>query len=176
MTVLSLGIGLFVGMLGGGMVARRLYQLNPGYPALFSGIASIVACAPFYLLFNAVHADTPRLQIGSITFVGGLLGGVTGPIVKAMLQNVTLPTSRGQAFALFNTFDDFGRGLGPVFVAFLIILLGGRAAAFNVGILGFALNGTIILMTSLTAGPDEDRVQAILTSRIYAAAATDEET
>ena len=48
--------------------------------------------------------------IGVVATSSGLLAGVTGPIVKASLQNVTLPETRGQAFALFNTFDDFGRG------------------------------------------------------------------
>ena len=56
---------------------------------------------------------------GIAAIFAGIGSGVTGPIVKATLTNVTIPTSRGTAFALLNTFADFGRGLGPLFVAIL---------------------------------------------------------
>ena len=72
--------------------------------------------------------------LGAAAIVAGTLSGITGPIVKATLQNVTMPTHRGQAFALLNTFDDFGRGLGPAFVARMIEKMG-RQRAFKVDIL-----------------------------------------
>jgi hypothetical protein len=91
-----------------------------------------------------------------IAFLAGVGSGVTGPIVKATLQNVTLPQERGQAFALLNTFDDFGRGLGPVFVAAMIQGLGGRVPAFNVGVGGWILCGVLNLGLFWTIEKDEE--------------------
>lgn len=98
--------------------------------------------------------------------VAGTLSGITGPIIKATLQNVTLPQTRGQAFALFNTFDDFGRGLGPVFVAAMIGRLGGRTTAFNVGVLGWALCGIFNLLVFFTVERDETAVQATIATQV----------
>ena len=125
---------------------------------------AIVGCFPLWYLLNAVDSSTPHWWVGFVSVVGGIGSGVTGPIVKATLQNVTVPTARGQAFALFNTFDDFGRGLGPVYVAILIRTLGGRAPAFNVAVLGWVLCGLSNLMTFYTVSMDEDRVQSIVAS------------
>ena len=76
-----------------------------------------------WALLNTISIENDEVTLGMMVRLGltaivaGFACGVTGPIVKATLQNVTLPHERGQAFALLNTFDDFGRGLGPVFVA-----------------------------------------------------------
>jgi hypothetical protein len=90
----------------------------------------------------------------------GLTSGTTGPIVKATMQNVTHPQSRGQAFALLNTFDDFGRGLGPCFVAALIESMdGNRTRAFTYGALGWMICGFLNAGVYWTVEEDEDLVQ-----------------
>lgn len=76
------------------------------------------------------------------------------------MQNVTLPNARGQAFALQNTFDDFGRGLGPVFVAMLISNLGGRTIAFNISVIGWILCGIFNWLLYFTVEKDEADVQS----------------
>uniref|UniRef100_A0A7S1GNG9 Major facilitator superfamily (MFS) profile domain-containing protein n=1 Tax=Cyclophora tenuis TaxID=216820 RepID=A0A7S1GNG9_CYCTE len=150
------------------MGGRSLYNMHPKYPSLLAGSAAIFGCFPFWYLLNNVDASTPVLRIGIVAIVSGLGSGVTGPIVKATLQNVTAPTTRGQAFALFNTFDDFGRGLGPVFVAAMIKRLGGRTAAFNIGVLGWVFCGMFNLLAFFTAKSDEDRVQAMIAATLDA--------
>jgi MFS family permease len=116
---------------------------------------AILACFPFWILLNHVNASSSFATVGIVSILAGLTSGATGPIVKATLQNVTLPQSRGQAFALFNTFDDFGRGLGPVFVSVLITRLGGRTPAFNIGVLGWMVCGLFNLMAFFTVERDE---------------------
>ena len=64
-----------------------------------------------------------------------------------------------QAFALLNTFDDFGRGLGPAFVAWLIEKLGGRRKAFNVGISGWVMCGLLNGCLFFTVEADEEKVR-----------------
>ena len=165
-TVLMFGLGNFFGMLVGGAGGSHLYQLDRRYPPVFAGTAAILGCFPFWLLLNHVSNATSFPTVAIISVLAGLCSGVTGPIVKATLQNVTLPQSRGQAFALFNTFDDFGRGLGPVFVAMLISRFGSRTPAFNVGVCGWILCGIFNLAMFLTVRRDEETVQATLTASL----------
>jgi sugar phosphate permease len=149
-------------MLLGGFGGSYLYRLDCRYPAILAGLAAVGSCFPFWVLLNLVNASTSVLWTATIGFASGILSGITGPVIKATLQNVTLPQARGQAFALFNTFDDFGRGLGPVFVAGLVAGLGGRTAAFNVGVLGWAICGIFNLLIFCTVQRDEMTVQSTL--------------
>jgi predicted MFS family arabinose efflux permease len=110
MVILVFGVGNFFGLLVGGSGGTYLYRRDKRYPALLAGGMAIASCLPFWVLLNKVHANSPPLLIGLVALSTGVLSGGTGPIVKATLQNVTMPQARGQAFALFNTFDDFGRG------------------------------------------------------------------
>jgi len=154
-------------MLLGGGGGRHLYTLDPRYPALLAGSAAILGCIPFWLLLNTIDETSPFLYIGVITLLGGLGTGVTGPIVKATLQNVTLPTTRGQAFAIYNLFDDFGRGLGPVFVSLLIVNMGGRTEAFNLGVFGWVICGIFNLLIYFTVERDERKTQATLAASLH---------
>jgi MFS family permease len=163
LTMLLFGAGNFFGMMLGGYGGAYLYRCSPRYPALLAGSMAIAGCFPFWILLNHVNASSSLwMVLGPVSMLAGLCTGVTGPIIKATLQNVTLPQSRGQAFAWFNTFDDFGRGLGPVFVASLIAKLGGRTPAFNVGILGWMVCGAFNLCVFCTVQHDERKIQMLL--------------
>lgn len=147
-------------MILGGIGGSFLYTtIDKRAPALFAGSAAILSCFPLWMLLNIVDNTSHILFIALIAISSGICSGVTGPIIKATLQNVTHPQARGQAFALFNTFDDFGRGLGPVFVAVLIQKMGGRTPAFNVGVLGWMLCGIFNLCVFWTVVRDEDKLQ-----------------
>jgi len=153
------GIGLF--SLGGGM-GQKLYRVNRKYPAILAGGSAIFGCVPLWMLFNRVDVITPYWKTAVLAFLAGFGSGPTGPIIKATLTNVTHPRTRGQAFALFNLFDDFGKGLGPFFVSLLISGMGGRLKAFNVGILGWAICGVVNLVVYFFVEVDEDNMQADL--------------
>lgn len=162
--ILCFSIGAFFGLTTGGIGGRYLYRIDKRYPALLAGFAAIAGCIPFWILLNGVHVDstTPttiasRIYISVIAIITGTLCGITGPIIKATLQNVTPPNARGQAFAIMNTFDDFGKGLGPVFLAKMITTMGGRTIAFNVGTLGWVVCGILNILIYFTATSDEDR-------------------
>jgi predicted MFS family arabinose efflux permease len=160
--VLVFGLGNFFGMILGGQGGRVLYCIDKRYPALFAGWTAIIGCFPFWYLLNKIDSHTSLWKLGPVSLISGLASGVTGPIIKATLQNVTLPQVRGLAFSIFNTFDDFGRGLGPVFVAMLIVRLGGRTPAFNIGVTGWLLCGIFNLLVFFTVEKDEENVQDII--------------
>lgn len=156
LTVLLFGVGNFLGMLVGGHGGSYLYRKNPRYPAVLAGCMAALGCFPFWILLNRVSAQSSFWWVTApISILAGLCSGVTGPIIKATVQNVTLPQTRGQAFALFNTFDDFGRGLGPKFVAVLIDKLGGRTPAFNIGVIGWMACGILNVCVTFTVERDE---------------------
>lgn len=169
--VLFFGFGNFLGMVIGGTGGDFLYKKNVRYPSILSGSMAILGCFPFWILLNTTKIRDDNISLGleirilTTAVLAGIGSGVTGPIVKATLQNITLPHSRGQAFALLNTFDDFGRGLGPVFVAGLIISLGGRQIAFNVGVGGWIICGILNLCIYFTVANDEAKAKSIFAER-----------
>jgi MFS family permease len=160
------GFGNFFGMLVGGYGGAYLYRIDIRLPALFAGIAAILGCFPFWLLLNTVDLNSPMWSVGIISLSAGLCSGVTGPIIKATVQNVTMPNTRGQAFALFNTFDDLGRGLGPVLVATMISRFGSRLPAFNVGVFGWIICGVLNICVFFTVRYDERIIQSKLAANL----------
>jgi MFS family permease len=170
-TILFFGFGNFFGILIGGAGGDYLYKRDAKFPALLSGTMAILGCFPFWILINTTKVVDGEISFGTgfricfIAVLAGIGSGVTGPIVKATLQNVTIPHARGQAFALLNTFDDFGRGLGPVFVAGMIISLGGRQAAFNIGVGGWILCGLFNICIFFTVKSDEARTRSVFLER-----------
>jgi MFS-type transporter involved in bile tolerance (Atg22 family) len=143
----------------GGIFGSYLYRINHRYPAILAGLSAILGCIPFYILLHYNHKENGKIWLYiPIAIMAGTGSGITGPIIKATLQNVTLPRHRGQAFALFNVTDDFGRGLGPVFVAGMIRMTGSRTSAFSIGTLGWVICGVLNLVIYFFVPNDEARV------------------
>lgn len=153
-TLLAFGLGLFFGVVLGGIVGEALYQKDVRYPPLFAGITEIIGCVPMALMLNYTKEGTPAWAILAMSLCAGTMVSVTGPIVKSTLSNVTMPTSRGQAFALLSIFDDLGRGLGPFFVSLLIDKFG-RREAFNLALIGWVISGALNASIYFYADRDE---------------------
>ena len=161
LVILVFGCGNFIGTLLGGIGSSYLYEHHdPRYPAILSSTSAIAGCFPLWALVNYNFDDNEgKIVIALMSILAGAASGVTGPIVKSTLQNVCMPQMRGQCFALLNTFDDFGRGLGPAFVAWLIEKMGGRTKAFNVGISGWIVCGLLNGLLFFTVAADEEKVR-----------------
>lgn len=164
--LLVFGLGNFLGLLLGGFWGSSLYAIDKRYPSLLAGAAAALGAVPFWFLLNVVFASTSFFLTFPLSILSGFMAGITGPIAKATLQNVTKPDGRGQAFALYNTFDDFGRGLGPVFVAMMVSTLGGRTQAFNVGTSGWVLCGLLNGCMYFFVKKDEETMQAKLAASV----------
>jgi len=158
MTLTIFGFGLFFGMYLGGKGGERLYAIDVRYPSILMGSAAIFGYLTMDLMINDVHASSSYLSIASTSFVGGMGTGITGPIVKATLSNVTLPMLRGKAFAFLNIFDDLGNGLGPAFVSLLITRYG-RKRAFNISFLGWIACGVFNLFSFFYVRQDEENMR-----------------
>ena len=166
-TLMLFSLGYSLGLVVGGAGGRLLYRIDVRYPALLAGVTAIIGCFPLWNLLNHVDSSTPYYVSAASALVAGLGSAPTGPIIKATLTNVTLPTARGQAFAMFNLFDDFGKGLGPFFVSLLIVNLGGRLPAFNVGVFGWIICGVANLAIFFTVKRDERKIQMELSSQFH---------
>jgi hypothetical protein len=73
-------------------------------------VAAIAGCFPFWgmINFNFDPIDQKIVVLSLISMLAGILSGITGPIAKLTLQNVTMPQMRGMAFALHTVFDNLG--------------------------------------------------------------------
>jgi len=165
LTVMSLGVGSFFGLILGGYLGQRLYNLSPRLLPLLMGTATITSCLPLFYLFNSVDVNTSTFTRISVSVTAGLLAAIPSPNVKALLQNVTLPETRGRAFAFQVIFDDLGRGIGPLFVAQLIKRLGRRQEAFNYGLLGFIFCGLLQIGVFFTVKEDETYINDQLVAK-----------
>lgn len=172
-TLMCFSLGYGLGLVIGGMGGRYLYQIDDRLPTLLAGSTAIIACFPLWFLLNNVDASTPYFISVASAMVAGIGSAPTGPIIKATLTNVTLPRHRGQAFALFNVFDDFGKGLGPFFVSRLIVKYGGRLPAFNIGVFGWVFCGVANLAIFFTVARDERMIQATIAAELNSRSSVD---
>jgi len=127
------GFGVGIGTIAGGSVGQQAYQRDKRLqPALMSATAAGGMAPMLGLLCAPVNTDIWILYL--LAFLGGSLAAISGSNAKAVLLNVTPPQVRGTAFGVYNIMDDLGKGVGPVFVAKWVQLLGSRELSFLLGI------------------------------------------
>ncbi|CAM9713752.1 unnamed protein product, partial [Ectocarpus sp. 12 AP-2014] len=158
------GVATVAGQVVGAKVGQSLYNRRPRNQALLMGVRTLLAFllpAVSALLTNFIVSS--NVDSGGIfgvyalyAMAGGFLAAMTGPNIRSVLMNVTLPSTRGTAFGVFNVFDDLGKGLGPAMVS-LIVASRGREDAFTLAILGWLACGTMLLAMALTVHRDEQK-------------------
>ncbi|CAM9778791.1 unnamed protein product [Ascophyllum nodosum] len=158
--VVLFGVSASVGQLAGAKIGQLAYNRHAVLQSLLMGATTIGGVVPCVML---VRYDGGIVWIYALyAIMGGILAAVTGPNVRSVLMNVTLPSTRGTAFGVFNLFDDLGKGLGPALVS-LIVAKSGREKAFTNAMLAWLACGAILLSTAFTVRRDEAKVQAHLT-------------
>lgn len=125
-------------------------------------VTEIIGCIPLWYLVNFTNSDSSYAVALIFSLLSGFMASITGPNVRAVLQNVTLPEQRGSAFALLNTTDDIGKGAGPFVIALMVTAFGDRRNAFNVCILGWFIGGIFNAMIWFTVEKDEERCQQLV--------------
>ena len=89
-----------------------------------------------------------------IGFIGGMLSGIPGSNIGAIVLNVNTPDTRGRASALYSVCGDMGQGLGAPVIGAMIASMG-RAKAFNVISTFWGVSGLIFLLVIRTMAADE---------------------
>ena len=158
----SFGLGTWAGTLGGGAAGQAAYNRSRRTLPLLMAASTLAAIPPFLGVINAPLASpAAAAAAGAGLFCGGAAATVTGANIRAVLLNVTQPEVRGAIFAIYNLFDDLGRGLGPAFCAVLVALRG-RVFAFNVCVSMWGANAALLAAMAWTLEADEDAMQARL--------------
>lgn len=155
--VLCFGIGAGFGIVLGGFVADRLWVKKYEYVPLFMGVTTIFGALPFFGFLNGAPLSLAGYSVALIPC--GFLISMTGTAIRALLMNVTLPETRGSAFALLTLFDDLGKGLGPLWVSLIIEATGSRVKAFNYSICGWFGCAFILLLMMRTVRHDVKRLE-----------------
>ena len=156
LVVFVIGIAAMVGGFVGGLIGNKLYNIEPRYQPLLSGICTFIGMIPtaFLINLNKVSANA------SVTYpiILGLLSGffitITAPNMKAVLMNVNHPQTRGMAFSIYNLADGLGRGFGPFIISFFILNFG-RQWGFNLANAIWFFCGIFILLMMKTYSRDQ---------------------
>ena len=156
LVVFVIGLSAMIGGFVGGLVGNKLYNINPIYQPLLSGVCTFIGMIPTAFLINLNPVSTGA----SVTYplILGVFSGffitITAPNMKAVLMNVNQSNTRGMAFSIYNLADGLGRGFGPFIISFFILQFG-RQWGFNLanGIWFFC--GISILLMMKTYSKDQ---------------------
>ncbi|EKX53604.1 hypothetical protein GUITHDRAFT_64114 [Guillardia theta CCMP2712] len=140
-------LGILGGVIFGGVVGQLIYNIKTSFIAILMGVTTFLGIFPLLWLIYLPVPTPPLLEIIAVALIGGLFTGVTGPCIRAVLLNVNMPETRGSAQALLTLTDDLGKGLGPLFMALLIIGLHGRLVAMSIAVFFGWLLCSILLCT-----------------------------
>lgn len=127
---------------------------------IIAGISTILASFPMMAIVNA-----PPLGLTTYLLIlppVGFIAGMGGTFMKMILINVTLPETRGTAFAFQSLFDDLGRGIGPSLISVLIVSAGSRTAGIFIGYTGWIPSGLIMMCIFFTVYRDIEKNEAEL--------------
>lgn len=157
LVVSVIGLSAMIGGFIGGLIGNKLYNVNPKYQPLLSGICTFVGMVPTAFLINLDPITSSDSNIYYPIILGifsGFFITVTAPNMKAVLMNVNHPNIRGTAFALYNLADDLGRGFGPFIISFFILKFG-RQWGFNLANAIWFICGIFILLMIKTYPEDQ---------------------
>ena len=150
------GLGGAIGVIGGGVWGQRLYNRDKSSVALLMGLSTMLGALPSYYFVNSTYFGPSESLLYFSCFVTGVLCSLTPPNVRAVLVNINPPETRGSVFACYSQVDDIGKGLGPVFIAGLIVVFNGRQSAFNVAFSMWFVCGFFLLMMKGTIEKDAE--------------------
>jgi MFS family permease len=150
------GLGGAIGVIGGGIWGQRLYNRNKSSVAVLMGVSTMLGALPSYYFVNSTYFGPSESLLYFSCFVTGILCSLTPPNVRAVLMNINPPETRGSVFACYSQVDDIGKGLGPVFIAGLIVVFNGRQNAFNVAFSMWFVCGFFLLMMKRTIENDAE--------------------
>jgi MFS family permease len=163
--VMTGGAATLVGSFVGGLIGNRIYNKNPRYLPLFTGLACLVGVIPMAFLLNypsQVGVQNPSMIMPlALAFITGFTVILPAPNIKAITLNVNSPETRGSILSLTNLTDSLGQGFGPALISLFIVAFG-RILAFNIANLFWVACGLLQLFMILTFPKDERALIALM--------------
>lgn len=127
----------------GGYLVDKYIEKKPKILPLIAGGTTLFIALPFVLI---VKGDTMADWVYfALIIPSGFVASLAGPIIKGMLLHVTIPETRGTAFALQSLMDELGKGFGPFIISLIIEAVPERSTGMLIGLLGWIPCGLIIM-------------------------------
>jgi MFS family permease len=163
--VMAGGAATLAGSLVGGLIGTRLYNKNPKYLPLFSGLSCIIGVIPMAFLLNypsQVGVQNPSAIIPlALAAITGFTVILAAPNLMAITLNVNSPETRGSILSMTNLTNSLGQGFGPVVISLFIISFG-RIMAFNIANLFWVICGLLQILMVFTFAKDEKALSATM--------------
>lgn len=140
------GLGIAISIIFAGWLTDKLYTDHKTRLPLIAGITTLIAPWPVLYVIQGPPLD-PAIYI-VLLVPSGFVAGFAGIIVKTLLMNVTIPETRGSAFAIQSLVDELGKGFGPYLVSQLIVAAGDRTSGITIAIMMWIPCGIIICLIS----------------------------
>ena len=121
----------------------------------------ILSTLPLLLILNLPFNYSTMMPIA---VVGGILAGIPGSNIAAIVLNVNTPDTRGRAGAFLNIAGDVGQGIGPPIIGAVIASMG-RQNAFNLISFFWVFSGLLCLLVIRTMAADEADVAEKVAAR-----------
>lgn len=157
---------LFFGLIGcvaaflGGWLVDKFIETRPRVLPLIAGLTTAFSAIPFSLIVKS--PKMPDAVYSLLIIPSGFVASLAGPIIKGVLLHVTLPETRGTAFALQSLMDELGKGFGPFIVALIIERVPEKSTGMLIGILGWIPCGLIMCCVYFTIVKDKRKNQMAL--------------
>jgi MFS family permease len=132
---------------------------------LYANLVRALTFQNFCQLFLVLNLEFQNSTMLPIAFIGGLLSGIPGSNISAIILNVNTPDTRGRASALHSLLGDIGQGLGAPISGAMIASMG-RAKAFNIISTFWGVSGLIFLIVVRTMAADEADVVEKVAARL----------
>ncbi len=163
--VMTGGAATLVGSFVGGLIGNKIYNRNPRYLPLFTGLACIVGVIPMAFLLNypsQIGVKDPSVVVPlALAFITGFTVILPAPNIKAITLNVNSPETRGSILSLSNLTDSLGNGFGPALISLFIIGFG-RVLAFNIANLFWIGCGLLQLLMIFTFPRDGQALSTLM--------------
>lgn len=155
------GIGAAAGGLVGGYIGAKIYSSSRVLLPIFMGLTISVSALLIRELLSMNLTIPGMIQIAYPTLVmSGVLAAVNGANIRFIILNITLPEARGAVIAVLNIVNCVGRGIGPSLLEIYMSSYGGnRKYSISLFLNLWLLSGTLLCVSSVTLGRDEDHVK-----------------
>lgn len=155
------GIGAAAGGLVGGFIGAKIYTSSRVLLPIFMGLTISVSALLIRELLSMNLTIPGMIQIAYPTLVmSGVLAAVNGANIRFIILNITLPEARGAVIAVLNIVNCVGRGIGPSLLEMYMSGYGGnRKYSISLFLNLWLFSGTLLCISSITLGRDEDNVK-----------------
>jgi MFS family permease len=161
--VMAGGAATLAGSFVGGLIGNKIYNKNPKYLPVFTGLTCLIGVIPMALLLNypsqAGVKDASAIIPIILAAVTGFIVIMPAPNIKAITLDVNSPETRGSILSMSNLTDSLGQGFGPAVISLFIVAFG-RVIAFNIANLFWIVCALLQFLMIFTFPKDEKALSA----------------